>query len=645
MNRRDTVAALLALGVAPFGARAQQPGKMLTLGILNPAGVGVHPVFDSELHRLGWEEGRNLVIERRGASSPEELPKAAAELVRLAPNVIVVANAGMASLVRRETSTIPIVVLAAGDLVAAGLVDNLARPDGNVTGMHILQRELIGKRFQLLNRVVGKLTRAAMLADSVMADASIRRENRKQFEAIAQTLGMEPHWYEVGDAFELEDLFRTMSRQRVQGLNVMGSGFTMDKLRFLTELAARYRIPATYELRAFVVGGGLMSYGVYIEDMYTRGAGHVNKILRGARPSDLPVEQPTRFQLVINVQAAKALGITIPQSVLLGADELIDGHPLPVPGKTAAATRWRIGVLSENLRTVTDECRASSLFAEDLKKHGLIEGQHFAIEHRCADGQPERLPEIARQLVASKVDVIVTEVFESALAARAATDRIPIVMMFGPDPVAQGWARSYSRPGGNLTGFTWEIDEEASIGLKGYELIKEVIPNVRRIVHLERAGHSFVRPYDEARKKAAARLGVEISLVGIPDAKGVVEAFRKIREMKADALSISPDGFVSAHAMLIMNEVAKARLPVQAWGGEYGLRQLPRALFGFGPRVDDQPRRAAGYVARILRGEKPGDLPIERPVRTELVFDLKAARWLGLTIPRSVLMRADKVIE
>ena len=264
---------LFILGIlsVPLAAEAQQAGKTPKVGFLAYEPLTYEASFNSALRRLGWVEGRNLVVERRYTQSPPRLSELAAELVRLAPDVIVASNAGLGRIVRRETSSIPIVVLVAGDLVAAGLVESLARPGGNVTGTQIVQRDLIGKRLQLLKEAVANLTRVAALSDVVTAGVVLVQENRKQFEAMPRMLDMEPLWYHVSDVGELEDRFRTMARQQTQGLIVLGSPFTFANARLLTKLAARYRIPATYEAKVFVVGGGLMSYGVDFDDAFARG--------------------------------------------------------------------------------------------------------------------------------------------------------------------------------------------------------------------------------------------------------------------------------------------------------------------------------------------------------------------------------------
>jgi ABC-type uncharacterized transport system substrate-binding protein len=280
--------------------------------------------FNSELRRLGWEEGRNLVIARRYTQAGPPLADVAVELVRLTPDVIVVPNAGMAIAVRRETTSIPIVALAAGELVGSGLAQSLARPGGNVTGTQIVQRDLMGKRLQLLKDALGRPTRMAHLFDTTTTAPRSRSDLRRLFETQARGLQMEPLWHEVRDASEFESGFKTLAAHQVQAVMVGGSPLIFEHARQLTELAAKYHMPATYDARVFVEAGGLMAYGVDLVQVMVRGAAFVDKILRGAKPAVLPIEQPTRFQFVINQKAAKAIGITIPPAMLAQADEVIE---------------------------------------------------------------------------------------------------------------------------------------------------------------------------------------------------------------------------------------------------------------------------------------------------------------------------------
>src|SRR5262252_1158911 len=303
-------------------AEAQETKRKIAFLAVSP--LPYESSFNSMLRQLGWEEGRIVVIERRYTPPGSQVSEVADALVRLAPDVIVAPSAGTAIAVRGITTTIPIVVLAAGDLVGTGLAESLARPGGNVTGTQVVQRELMGKRIQLLKEALPRLTRMAYLAETVTVPAPYRADSRRAFESPARALQVEPLWYEANGVSEFEDRFRTMATHQVHAVIVGGSPFTFQHMRLLTELAAKYRIPATYEAKDFVQAGGLMSYGVDFTALFARGAVFVDRILRGARPALLPIEQPTKFEFVINLKTAKALGLTIPPSLLARADQVIE---------------------------------------------------------------------------------------------------------------------------------------------------------------------------------------------------------------------------------------------------------------------------------------------------------------------------------
>lgn len=310
---------LLAWPVSP---EAQEAKRKVAFLAASP--LPYEASFDRALRRLGWEEGRNLVIERRYTQSGAPLSEVVRALVRLAPDVIVAPNSGMATAVRGETTAIPILVLAAGDLVGAGLAESLARPGGNVTGSQIVQYDLMGKRIQLLREALPRLARLAALQDTATVPTPIRAVTRSAFEPPARSLQIEPLWYEAAGVSDLEDRFRTMAAQQAHAVIVLGSPFMFQHMRLVTELAAKYQIPATYEAKDFVQVGGLMSYGVDFDDLFARGAVFVDKILRGAQPGLLPIEQPTKFELAVNLKTAKGLGLTLPQSLLLRADVVIE---------------------------------------------------------------------------------------------------------------------------------------------------------------------------------------------------------------------------------------------------------------------------------------------------------------------------------
>ncbi len=323
MNRRDTVLTLLSLGAAPNFAFAQQTGKVWRIGHLSPqpGPDASFEAFREQLRDLGYVEGRNLAIEYRWAAGKNELiPELAAELVQLKVDLIVTRTTFVAATAKRATSTIPIVMAGAADPVGAGVVASLARPGGNVTGVTRNSTEVDGKRLQLLHEVVPKATRIATL---VWEKAPLKPLFLEQIRAAAQKMGIAIVVREVGTSEALAGAFDVMKRERTQALIVPTSPFHSNNRRWIAELAAKHRLPSMFDGREYVDEGGLMSYAPSATEMSRRAAFYVDKIFKGAKPADLPIEQPTKLELIVNQKTAKAIGLTIPQSVLARADEVI----------------------------------------------------------------------------------------------------------------------------------------------------------------------------------------------------------------------------------------------------------------------------------------------------------------------------------
>ena len=327
MDRRDTVLALLALGTAPFAAKAQQATQDARIGCLatNPAiSTRLREAFVQGLRDLGYIEGRNLVIEYRDADGKvERLPALAAELVALKVDVIVASGTLAALAARRATKTLPIVFSPAGDPVGSGLVTSLARPGGNVTGLSAFAPELVGKRLELLKEAVPGISRVAVLWQPGAFGERAEMDTLKRAEVAARDLGVPLQFVEARGPADFDRAFSDMTRARAGALTVLASNMFNSERRRLVDLAAKNRLPALYSARELVDAGGLMSYGANLADLNRRAATYVDRILKGTKPADLPVEQPTKFELIINLKTAKALGLTIPQSVLGRADEVI----------------------------------------------------------------------------------------------------------------------------------------------------------------------------------------------------------------------------------------------------------------------------------------------------------------------------------
>jgi len=323
MDRRACIRAVAcSLALTPFAIRGQ-PAKRPRIGFLDigrPTRYSAQlDAFRRSLRELGWIEGQTLTIEYRWAEGdPNRLPTLVTELVQIKVDVIVLSGTPSMRAAQRATSTIPVVFVVLTDPVNLGFVKSLARPGGNMTGMASQFEELIAKQLQLLKEAVPNLSRVALLQYSSLPGAVLTAA-----ETAARSLGLATRTLKVADVAELENAFKAAQSERVGAIQVLPSPFFNAQRGRLIELAARYRLPAFYEFKNYVQDGGLMSYGPSINEMYARSASYVDKILKGANPGDLPIERPAKFELVINLKTAAALGITIPQSVLARADEVI----------------------------------------------------------------------------------------------------------------------------------------------------------------------------------------------------------------------------------------------------------------------------------------------------------------------------------
>ena len=326
MDRRTFLAGTGAIFLAtPLAAEAQPAGKAVPrigfLGNLNAKDqTSSLTAFQQGLRDLGWIEGQTVTIDYRWAEgNPDRFPVLVAELVQLNVGVMVVAGPPALFAAQRVTSTIPIVfAVLLVDPVASGFAASLARPGGNITGLASQYEEIVGKHVQLLSEVVPRLSRVVFLRHTAGLPVLL-----KEAETAARRLGLKVRIVEVTDVAEYEGAFRIARSERAQAIYVLPSPILYAHRQRLVELAAQYRLPAAYELKGYVEVGGLLSYGPHTSDMYRRAASYVDRILKGAKPGDLPIERATKFELVINLKTARALGLTIPQSVLQRADEII----------------------------------------------------------------------------------------------------------------------------------------------------------------------------------------------------------------------------------------------------------------------------------------------------------------------------------
>jgi putative ABC transport system substrate-binding protein len=324
MKRREFVRLAGGAAVWPLAARAQQPGKLPTIGFLGSASASAwsHWVipFVEHLRELGWIEGRTVTIEYRWAEGrPERFAEVAAEFVRLKVDVIVTSGTG-APAAKQATSVIPIVFAIAGDPIGSGLVTSLAQPGANITGLSNQAPDLAGKRLELLREVVPGLRRLAVMANVGGADAVL---DMGEVQAAARTLGLDVVASEIRRAEDIAPAFQAL-KGHAEALYVVTDSLVSTNRIHINTLALAARLPAMLGFREFVEAGGLMSYAPNYPDLFRRAADLVDKILRGAKPGEIPVEKPTKFELVVNLKIAKALGLTIPPSLLARADEVIE---------------------------------------------------------------------------------------------------------------------------------------------------------------------------------------------------------------------------------------------------------------------------------------------------------------------------------
>ena len=329
MQRREFIVLLGGTAAAwPQAARAQQTERMRRIGVLmsdaanDPEGQARVTVFVQALQQLGWTDGRNMRIDVRwGAVDADRYRKYAEELVALAPDVILATSSAALGTLQRATRTVPIVFAAVADPVGAGYVDSLARPGGNASGFALFEYGIAGKWLELLKQIAPALTRAAVMRDPTV---SLGIGQWAVIQAMAPSTGVDLSLVNMRDASEIERDITAFARSSNGGLIVTASPLASQHRELIIRLAADLKVPAVYFERYFVTGGGLISYGPHMIDQYQRAASYVDRILKGEKPADLPVQAPTKYELAINLKTAKALGLTVPLLLLGRADEVIE---------------------------------------------------------------------------------------------------------------------------------------------------------------------------------------------------------------------------------------------------------------------------------------------------------------------------------
>ena len=329
MRRREfikLVGGAAVVGVGPLDTLAQDATKTWRVGILDTASADLNAanlnVFRSALSQFGYIEGQNLTITYKSSEGHiERFPELAAELVSLKVDIIVTRGTPATIAAGRASKTTPIVMAAIGEPLETGMVASLARPGGNVTGLSAFVTELTAKRIEIMRDLMPKMSRMAMIDN--MENRSVPPQWNEMKKA-ALALGIQPQLYDVRKPEDIEPAFKTALSERADALAIGNDSVVLASRRQIAELAAKHRVPAIYATREFVDVGGLLSYAANYSDLYRRAASYVNKILKGARPGELPVEQPTKFELIVNLKAAKALGLAVPPTLLSRADEVIE---------------------------------------------------------------------------------------------------------------------------------------------------------------------------------------------------------------------------------------------------------------------------------------------------------------------------------
>jgi putative ABC transport system substrate-binding protein len=564
--------------------------------------------------------------------------------------VIVCADAPAAFAAKGATSTIPIVFAIGTDPVKVSLVDRFNRPVGNLTGVYDLYTGLASKHLELLRDLLPAARTVALFVNPSNPNAHVYVP---EAQAAADTLGLHVEVLTVSAEGDLEAAFRIITRQRADALIMIVDPFFIAWRKQFTALAARWATPAIYPIRWFADVGGLMSYGAAAHELTQLMGTYIGKILQGARPADLPIQESAKFELIINLKTAKALGLTLPATPgpCRRGDRMrrrdfimaLAGATTGVSAVRGQEPRRAIGVLSALPKPTGsfDPALPGALtaFYQGLRETGFVEGRNMSIEYRWADGHCDRIPSLAAELVSRNVTVIWAFDLPSAFAAKAATKATPIVFTVGADPVKVGLVESFSRPTGNLSGLSVSL---SVTGPKRVELLHELLSSVNTIAVLGNSDNPNFHPDVSDIQAAANALKQRLEVLTAGAESDLEAAFATMVRHRVGALIIMPDPLLISQREQLVALAARHTMPTI-----YPSRVFADlgGLISYGSSVPDLTERAGIYVGKILKGAKPADLPIQQSTKFELAINLKTAKALGLTMPASLLARADEVLE
>ena len=571
MRRREFIT-LLGGGAAawPLAARAQQAGKLPIIGFLGVATSSTWKpwvaAFVQRLRELGWVDGQSTAIEYRWAEGrSERFDEIVAEFVRLNVDVIVTAGSAVPA-AKRATSVIPIVFALAPDPIGSGLVASLARPGGNVTGLSNQSGDLFDKRLEILREIIPGLRRLGIIANRDNPQVALEISDAQD---KARKLGIDVTISNIVQADDIAPAIDAL-KGNANSLYVVSDAFAVTNRVRINTFALAARMPTMHANREYIETGGLISYGTNYPDLFRRAGNYVDKILRGAKPADLPVEQPTKFDLVINLDTAKALGVEVPAVAARPrrrGDRVIWRREfIAMLGGAAAA--WPLAARAQQpampvvgfVHAGSSDAPLAAAFRKGLNDAGYVEGQNVTVEYHWLEGHFDRLPALMADLVRRGVAVIATPAGNAAaLAAKAATTTIPIVFGVSEDPVKLGLVASLRRPGGNLTGINFFATE---FDTKRLALLHELVPKAIRIAVLVNpanvpATESTLRAIPEA----ARAIGLQIEVLNASTSREIEAAFASLVRDGADALYVAGDAFFTSRRVQFATLAASYRIP------------------------------------------------------------------------------------